>query len=161
MGNVVQECVISGNGNGLLVVGSFNVVLGNIIGLDLAGKEALCNTGFGIWCEPGSDNTTIANNTISGNRAGGVSLSSRGNVIRGNLVGLDVTGIVEVVNGASGITCNVGSNGTVIANNTIAISGNRGPRCEVASGGNIILGNIPHARTNSRFVCGVGRRERS
>ena len=99
--------------------GGNNMIRGNIIWLDVAGKVALGNAQDGIQCGPGSDNTTIANNTVSGNLDWGVVLFSRNNIVRGNIIGLDVTGKVALGNALDGIQCGLGSDNMTIANNTV------------------------------------------
>ncbi len=116
--NVLAGCVISGNNQGLYIVGNSNIVHGNIVGLDVAGAVAFGNVQNGIQCDIGSDNTTITNNTVSGNSGSGiVLLGSRNSVVQGNMIGLDVG------NALDGVQCSTGTDNTTIIDNTI--SGNR------------------------------------
>ncbi|HEV8118510.1 MAG TPA: CSLREA domain-containing protein, partial [Thermoanaerobaculia bacterium] len=106
--------VISGNGGGGLFTsqfcapscfGSGTVVTSNRIGTNPAGTAAVGNTTGVLTSSPGSPNTTIANNLISGNPNGGIqideSLTTVTN-ITGNLIGTDVTGTLALGNGNNG-----------------------------------------------------------
>ncbi len=138
--NVIHACVVSSNENGLHIVGNSNVVLSNIIGLDLTGNTALGNKRDGIWCDVGSDNTTIARNIVSGNLGNGVTLASRNNVVLGNIIGLDMTGTVARGNSWIGIQSNIGGDNTTIAENTV--SGNKLYGVVLFSRNNMVQGNI-------------------
>jgi CSLREA domain-containing protein len=106
--------VISGNGGGGLFTsqfcapscfGSGTVVKANKIGTNPAGDAAVGNTRGVLTSSPGSPNTTIANNLISGNPNGGIqideSLTTVTN-ITGNFIGTDVTGTLALGNGSNG-----------------------------------------------------------
>ena len=93
--------VISGNAAGAQL-GSRNRVLGNFIGLDVTGTNALGNSGplgFGVQLS-GTDNVVGgtepgARNVISGNGREGVVVQGFGatrNVIQGNYIGTDASG---------------------------------------------------------------------
>jgi hypothetical protein len=114
-----------------------NVVAGNFIGTDVTGTKRLGNLENGVSISGGSSNViggTVAGsrNVISGNSQGGVYLinSARGNVVNGNYIGTDVTGMLAVSNIEAGVTI-VGS-----ADNTV---GGSGP-----GEGNVISGNGKH-----------------
>ena len=108
--------VISGNAkNGVGILGlsdSGNVVLGNYIGLDVTGHKTVANTLAGVRIQ-GCSNvvggvTTGSGNVISGNGQQGVCLvgtngNVTGNMIQGNLIGLDVTGANSLGNGDAGV----------------------------------------------------------
>lgn len=131
--------VISGNSFqvGLVLQGpgtNGNLAEGNIIGLDKTGQAALAN-GAGVWTDTSSNtiggSTPQARNVISGNLGDGVILlggAATQNVVEGNYIGTDVSGMIAVGNGGRGITLAFGA-----TNNTIG----------GASGatGNIISGN--------------------
>jgi titin len=108
--------VISGNAkNGVGILGlsdSGNVVLGNYIGLDVTGHKAVANTLAGVRIQGCSNMvggvTTGSGNVISGNGQQGVWLvgtngNVTGNMIQGNLIGLDVTGAGSLGNNYAGI----------------------------------------------------------
>lgn len=106
--------VISGNGhNGVWLAGSnalANQVLGNFIGTDVTGSRPLGNGKVGVRLE-GSGNRVggvdaAARNVISGNTNNGVHIYgawASNNVVRGNFIGLDVTGTNSLGNGAGGV----------------------------------------------------------
>ena len=115
-GAVGARNVISGNAkNGVDILGlsdSGNVVLGNYIGLDVTGHKTVANTLAGVRIQ-GCSNvvggvTTGSGNVISGNGQQGVCLvgtngNVTGNMIQGNLIGLDVTGANSLGNGDAGV----------------------------------------------------------
>ncbi len=105
--------LISGNGaNGIFVIGvSGNVIEGNLIGTDAAGKTAVSNaySGIALTNAPGNvigGSNDLARNIISGNGVSGISLNgaaTAGTVIQGNYVGTDLTGTHAVGNLQGGI----------------------------------------------------------
>lgn len=151
-----SNCVIRGlviNGfnatQGIWILNSGNVeVSGNFIGTNSLGTAAIRN-GFGIHLENAWENTIggstpAQRNLISGNRAAGVNTGgslTRDNVIVGNLIGTDRTGLLSVPN-QTGINANDSTHtrigGTVLADRNI-ISGNSG--IGVAPGSGDLWGN--------------------
>ncbi len=108
--------VISGNGlNGVeiaLTNDVRNVISGNYIGTDIAGKKALGNTNNGVavlGCANVIGGTKIGNgNVISGNGLYGVYLQGTngwlaGNQVAANVIGLDATGTNILANGKAGL----------------------------------------------------------
>ncbi len=129
--------VISGSGNaGLYINGtgtSGNVVLGNLIGTDINGTVAI-GSNYGIVINGFATSNTVggtasgAANVISGNRSLGMYLGRiSGDVVLGNLIGVDKAGSAALANLGDGIILN-GAGG-----NTIGGS---------AAGGNLISGNV-------------------
>jgi len=106
--------VISGNAiNGIAILqltDSGNIIQGNYIGTDVTGATAIQNALAGVRIQ-GCNNTVGgtaagAGNVISGNTKQGVFLSGTngnvtGNVIQGNFIGLNATGLAGVGNGIS------------------------------------------------------------
>ena len=94
-GNDARGIYLSGQGADL------NTIQGNIIGLDATGGVKLGNATYGIEIVNG-DNNVIggtageARNVISGQGTGGIYLGSgaNSNVVQGNYVGTDITGLV-------------------------------------------------------------------
>ena len=127
--------VISGNSTGILVFGTGDLIVGNLIGTDPSGDHTVPN-GDGILAG-GTDDTiggtaSGAVNVISGNSGDGIFISgpyTTGNVVEGNVIGTDVTGSVAIANGAAGVLLR----GRVIGN---TIGGT------AAGAGNLISGNI-------------------
>jgi parallel beta-helix repeat protein len=106
--------VISGNlDNGVDIVqvtDSGNLVQGNYIGTDVTGSQPIGNKLAGILIEGCSNcvggTVAGAGNVISGNTQQGISLvgnngNVKGNVIQGNLIGLNAVGTAGLANGVS------------------------------------------------------------
>lgn len=151
--------VISGNGMRALVisglVASNNLVQGNLIGTDLTGTEARPN-GNAVWIQQAMFNTiggtnAGARNVISGNDSSGVYLwFATNNVIRGNFIGTDATGTLELGNSGPGIYVGYSCNNVIGgvepgAGNVIMFNGSSGVAV-VGNGsvGNCIRGNRIH-----------------
>ncbi|MCI0447883.1 hypothetical protein L0152_32290, partial [bacterium] len=112
--------LISGNNgfSAIIIQGAAstgNQILGNYIGTDITGTIALGNSGNGI--EIDSPNNTVGGaaagsiNIISGNIVG-IRLSTveaTGNLIQGNYIGTDVSGLLDVGNG-TGVSINANNN---------------------------------------------------
>jgi CSLREA domain-containing protein len=132
---------------------SRNAVQGNLIGTDVSGLIGLAyNAGglpTGITISDGSNNliggmTASARNVISGHSGPGVVIQGGagaiGNVIEGNYIGTDVTGLAAVGNRegvviqSPGNTIGVPGAGNLLSGNVTAIS--------VQSSGNVIQGNL-------------------
>ena len=152
--------LISGNGSqGILIVNDGpdgNVVQGNLIGTDPTGTQAVGNS-KGIllgWTYegPASGNliggtTPAARNIISGNRSEGIIITGgENNVIQGNYVGTDVTGMLALGNGSNGISTGDANHTTIGGAEPGAgnvISGNDGDGVSVIStDGFVIQGNF-------------------
>jgi titin len=138
--------VISGNQeDGVLICSagaSNNVVLGNYIGPDVTGINALPNTYGGVTIEGGAGNIIGANNgrnVISGNTGNGVFLVTAGasnNIVAGNYIGTDATGEGAMANALAGVYIQVPGN---------TIGG------AVSGAGNVISGNAE----NGVFIYGT------
>jgi titin len=154
-GNTISGNTISANGGqGVLLEASGasgNLVQGNLIGTDVTGLLAtdangnsLGNTGDGVDILSGASNNTIGGaaglaNVISGNRADGVSIAntnSTGNVVQGNFIGTDVTGLLPLRNLGNGVHL-LGTSDNLIGGATTGtgnlISGNGGNGVEIES----------------------------
>jgi len=163
-GGIGARNVISGNGNsGILISASFPpptgavTIMGNIIGLDASGSEALGNLESAINNDGGNRTgiTTIggtapgAGNVISANRYGGIFNSASGTVIQGNLIGTDASGILNRGNGGAGIVSidNRSNGASVVIGGSVpsarnVISGNGGRGIEIGGEGGTIQGNL-------------------
>ncbi len=149
--------LISGNtGNGIELFGagaSFNFIQGNYIGVASNGTSALPNTGIGIYIAGASSNTiggTIAGagNLISANGNDGVQIYDASyNVLQGNLVGTDKTGLHALGNGGSAVSAFAGSTFNTIggasaaARNVISGSTNYDGVYLAAASNNLVQGN--------------------
>ncbi|MGA2243543.1 MAG: M12 family metallopeptidase [Verrucomicrobiota bacterium] len=116
--------VISGNSQyGVFITDSNtagNVVLGNFIGTDASGSNALANQLSGLLIGGGASGNTIggndapARNVLSGNAQYGIYLSgTTGNVIQGNYLGVDVSGQTALGNALSGVALYGGSGNSI------------------------------------------------
>lgn len=133
--------LISGNGGyGVFVSDpgtNGNLVRGNFIGTNASGTAALANAYSGVNILNGALSNVVggttagAGNIISGNGNQGMTLTDSGtasNVIQGNYIGLDVTGVVKIANTSSGIDVFNGAHDNVIGGTSAGarnyISGN-------------------------------------
>jgi hypothetical protein len=123
---------------GILLYGSGasgNIITGNYIGTDATGVSSPGNQGTGIQIAGGAHDNTIGGtaseemNVISGNDLNGVEIGGvYDNLVIGNYIGTDASGMVAIGNGRSGVLINLGAQGNVIGG--------------TASGeGNVISGN--------------------
>ncbi|WP_338416332.1 cadherin domain-containing protein, partial [uncultured Sphaerotilus sp.] len=149
--SVSERNVISGNGNaGVLISASGatgNVVIGNYIGTDSTGTADLNGTAkvsgvSGVVIQSGASNNRIGTNAdgssdaaernvISGNNWFGVEMSGSGtsnNVVQGNYIGTDVTGLVALGNAQGGVSFWNGASGNQVGSG-------------LAGAGNVISGN--------------------
>ncbi|PID49416.1 MAG: hypothetical protein CR991_06640 [Proteobacteria bacterium] len=138
--NAGDRNVIAGNdGSGVRIYGSNDVsLLGNYIGTDQSGSQAVGNKLHGITIR-NSSSVTIGNGTssgrniIAGNGQNGIDLnSSTGAVISGNYIGIDATGLTALANASSGTAY---SGIKVNASPNVIIGGAN------LSDGNVISGN--------------------
>jgi hypothetical protein len=138
----------STGGNGIVLqTAGGDLVAGNFIGTDSTGTTAKPNS-IGILISAGATNNTVggttsaARNLISGNAGSGVVIGSSsdvsatsGNVVAGNDIGTDVSGLLPLGNGFGSSPAGDGVDliGVHSINNTIGGS--------VAAAGNLISGN--------------------
>jgi hypothetical protein len=156
-----ERNLISGNGgNGVLVEGEGtdnNTVSGNYIGTDINGTAALANGGHGIEIIGDAKDNTIGGSTdgernvISGNESYGIRIGGggvEGNVVSGNYIGVDATGLAGLGNDgdgvivASGATDNRVGGTTAGERNVISANGCLGVGLgDFGTNGNVISGN--------------------
>jgi hypothetical protein len=162
-GNTVRRNLISGWATGIYVSGDQNVFRSNLIGTDITGRNELGN-GEGIFVAGGKLNRiggpgSGEGNVLSGNDWFGILLEHEfvddpadGNVIQGNMIGVDITGTVAMPNGGEiaglgeGIMISWGNDNVVGGSEPGAanvISGNIGDGIEISalSSGNRVLRN--------------------
>jgi hypothetical protein len=130
--STVRGLAINGfNGNGIALLSNGNVVAGNYIGTDLTGTIDRGNLGSGIHILDAGNNTVGGDspgmrNVISGNTGEGVRLDgalATGNLIRGNYIGTNASGVADLGNSNSGVFIRKAPGNSVIGN---LISGNDG-----------------------------------
>ncbi len=180
--------VISGNAtNGVVITGagtSGNLVAGNYLGTNAAGTSAVGNGQAGVRLASGAtDNTvggttTAARNVIGGNGNRGVYISTpagstsptTGNVVEGNYIGTDASGLVPMgnnINDAVSIDLSPGNTigGTVAGAGNVLDGGDdtgvfiygdyqSGPYASAA--GNLIAGNIIGLAADGETAAGFG-----
>jgi len=114
-----------------------NRVLGNYIGTDVTGTQAMGNGQFGVHIGFGAYDNVVGGekpgmrNIISGNASAGVlikSLGTTGNSVLGNYIGTDVTGTRAIPNEFRGVAIRFGASGNVVGG-------------EAPGEGNLISGN--------------------
>ncbi len=124
--------LISGNGLAGVKIGNLSgsghIVQNNLIGTDATGTNALPNNLYGIIMFGVTGNQIGPSNVISGNKLSGVLVSSNAtaNIIQGNLIGPDRTGLRRLGNTLSGVQIESPSNtiGGLTASARNVISGN-------------------------------------
>jgi hypothetical protein len=151
------------NSTGWLVP-SGNQIKGNYIGCDVFGSQALSTAGAlnvtdGVGLQ--GVNNTVAGNVISGNPFFGVAIAhnpgslpsfpsfyggdpagfANGNVVQGNLIGLDATGTKPLPNGFSTLVPTTGFSGVVVSDGSF---------------NNLIGGTTPGAANTIAFNAGPG-----
>jgi hypothetical protein len=164
-GHSIKGLVINGCGDdGIRIETSNNTIDNNRIGTNRQGTAAVANTGDGIEIRPAAAATSTNNNTIggttgnliSGNDAAGMAgvrinlgagATATGNVLLGNLIGTDVTGVFSVGND-NGVIITGGASGNTIGGTTAGvanvISGNNANGIVMTgatTSGNIVRGN--------------------
>ncbi|MFO0850510.1 MAG: right-handed parallel beta-helix repeat-containing protein [Gemmataceae bacterium] len=145
---VVRDNVIAaGSSHGLSISGidaTGAVVLGNRIGLGADGSTALGNGGSGVVVSGGADTATVGDgtaggrNVISANAGDGITLSGSAadnNLVRGNYIGTDATGLLARGNTGAGVRVAGGGDDNQIGGFT-AVPG--------TGAGNVIAGNGEH-----------------
>ncbi len=161
-GTPEERNVISGNsGRGISVCGgelSDNLVLGNLIGTDVAGTEVVEN-GAGISLDAGVRHsffggaTTGEGNLISGNILG-IGVSNAGteyNLFSGNWLGTNDTGTSGLGNGWAGIEVSDYARHNIVQGNTVAYLSESGVRV-VAAQCNTVRRNVIHSNQRAGIV---------
>ncbi len=147
--------LISGNlGDGVRVRGvSGCVLMGNLIGTDGTGTAALPNAGSGVALADAANNTVGgteagAANVISGNSGDGILIQgadATGNVVEGNFIGTDATGMAMLGNARNGIfisSASLNTIGGIDPGSGNVISGNNLAGINLTGTGNVAQGNF-------------------
>ena len=157
--NALARNVLSGNSQyGVFITDSNttgNVVLGNYLGTDLSGSNALANGLSGVLIGSNAGSNTIGStspagrNVISGNLQYGVYLTNTtGNFISGNYLGVNASGETALGNGLSGVglfggTQNIIGGIATGAGNVLSGNGNYGiDIANPVATGNSVQGNL-------------------
>jgi hypothetical protein len=155
--NALARNVLSGNSQSGLIMTSNttgNVVLGNYIGTDASGSNAVANEESGVTVGGGAGGNTFggtnsgARNVISGNSPYGIFLTNTtGNVISGNYFGVNAGGQTALANSAGGLLLTSGALSNIIggtvtgARNVISGNTTAGIFLAGTTRGNLIDGN--------------------
>lgn len=158
---VAARNVISGNNwGGVLIDFGVNTVQGNYIGTDKDGEAALGNSGVGVQINSGMGaTTTVLSNVISANGSHGVQAlnGTTATIVRGNLIGTDKDGDVDLGNTGDGVGIVTGAasviGGTSAADRNI-ISGNNGSGISLFVAGVTVQGN--YIGTNAAGTAALG-----
>ncbi len=162
--NTIRDNLISGNDNDGIEIengANNNQILGNLIGTDLTGMLGITNADDGIQIFAGANDNTIGGvgdgNVIAASGDRGISIKDAGtdgNVIRGNFIGTDLSGTLNLGNTTSGVLVLTSAADNIIGGtmpgegNTIAFSGSDGVELWASAGdGNSIRGNSIHSNT--------------
>jgi hypothetical protein len=140
-GASVLDNVVSGNEvGGVLVQADDASVTGNVVGLTADASAKLGNAGNGI--EVSSDNVDVGNatapaNTIGGNTAAGVLITSTGTAfVRGNLIGTNSSWATGLGNATFGVDMEgTGDVGDSNRGNVVAANGSDGVRVGTTTAG--------------------------
>ncbi|MCC7416389.1 MAG: right-handed parallel beta-helix repeat-containing protein [Acidobacteria bacterium] len=152
----VRRLVVNGfDGPGIYLNGATGVTLErNYVGTNVDGTAAVWNRESGIRLRR-ADNNVVQYNLISGNAKdsqaypsgsytslGGLEMldSSDGNLVQGNIIGLDVTGLLRVGNYGRGVAVHA-SNQNVFRGNVISANYGSGFRIYGEGTGNLVEGN--------------------
>jgi len=148
--NVIADNVISGNGTGVSTAGPGNQatqIVRNLIGTDKAGTGAVPNAN-GVVISAGNNligDTGPGGNVISGNSGAGIvidSTNAAGCRIFGNRIGTDVTGVLPLPNGHTGVavsnTLDVRIGGSFLGNGNV-ISGNGDLGIAISTSSDVIV----------------------
>lgn len=169
-GALTDRNIISGNSfDGIFMDASTDnnfVVQGNYIGTNLAGDAGLGNSGYGVRSDSiaaqiGGPNAGEGN-VISGNGGAfdaGVFLEGDGNIVQGNIVGLNAAGTAAIPNPGNGFTVSGQTNtfgGDTVAERNV-ISGNGGIGIRIFfSSNNTIQGNYIGTSSDGTVDLGNG-----
>jgi hypothetical protein len=175
----VRNLISANRNRGVLIaIGNGNTIQGNFIGTDATGTRALGNAGAGIALSSSSNDqiggiAVGAGNLISGNQGSGVALDDSapappptGSIIRGCLIGTDLTGTRPLGNFDVGILL-VDASNTIIggtnpaARNVVSANGVHGISIQrglpgAHADGNIIQGNSIGTDAAGRLNLGNG-----
>ena len=126
-----------------------NLIQGNFIGLNAGGTAAVPNQGVqsGINITNGASANSVIGNVVSGNTQHAVTVfgsTTNANVIQGNIIGTDPTGLIRLANGGIGVDV-VSATNTVVggvgaARNIIAGNGT-GIQIRTGAAGTLVQNN--------------------
>ena len=153
-GFVINAC----GGGGIDLAGGGSIIEGNYIGTSASGGSGTGNNDKGVAIGSGSGHTiggttAAARNVISGNSGPGVLVlgPTMNNLVQGNFIGIDATGVIALGNQSDGvemlsgtnnvINCTVGGT-TAGARNVISANAGVGVQFITVGTSNLIQGNL-------------------
>lgn len=173
-GSFLSGNLVSGNeGTGVRLTGggsSSNLLMGNLVGTDLTGSRALGNAFDGIFLDGAPRNligsaSAGSGNLVSGNGGSGIQLfgpGASGNLVRGNVVGLDPSGRSALGNARDGVFLN-GSPANQIGGarpgegNVVSANGGTGiDLLDLDATGNNVSGNLVGTDATGKVGPGLG-----
>jgi CSLREA domain-containing protein len=151
--------VISGNlGNqAIWISGDNSIIQGNYIGVDITGTAPLPNNGQGITLVSGGSpannliggGTAGERNIIAANTASGILLSGATQTqVRGNYIGTDVSGVIDLGNSTAGILISGGGSHTIGGTTGTTPGGPCTGDCNLISGNGSTGVDIRNSATN-------------
>lgn len=171
--NIIDSNLVSANNIGIDISGSNafgNHLWNNLVGVDISGAVALGNSSAGVNIGDADGNFVGGalagqGNVISGNDKEGIKMraanaTANGNVIQGNIIGLNQAGTAVVANGLAGIQINSTTNtviggGGVNAGNVISGNGSHGIALHSSTGA-VVQGNRIGTDTSGMIALGNG-----
>ena len=103
--NIAKGNVISGNADhDIHVMDSFNTIIGNVVGLDASGANAL---GFAQELNLGASYNRLGGTSAEERNliGSGVGVSGHNQIVIGNYIGTDITGMQSIGNNSYGVDC--------------------------------------------------------
>ncbi|MBI5323792.1 MAG: right-handed parallel beta-helix repeat-containing protein [Ignavibacteriae bacterium] len=136
--NIVRNNIVSGNKyDGISVSSPFSIIQSNIVGLDAEQKNALPNgySGILVWCSNIviGDTVGVYFNVVAGNKKNGINIigaNEKNIFISNNFIGTNSDTSKTFQNEGSGIKLTYSLNEVFIENNIIASNGEHGIRIE-------------------------------
>lgn len=159
-GELPQRNIISGNTeDGILITNTAadTQIIGNSIGTNLEGTQAVPNAGDGIEVNNATNTSITGSNLISGNSGNGIFLTGNASntTVQGNLIGVDAGGTTGLPNTASGVLINTSASNTITAN-TIAFNNGDGVTVvNDVSTGNLISQNSIFSNGDGNAAIGI------
>ncbi len=164
-----ERNIVSGNGSlagggiGVHDLGTNNnFIEGNYVGTDVTGTLAVGNVFDGIAIFNNAQGNTVSGNLTSGNNWSGIAVSgagTNGNIIVGNKVGTDATGMLALGNKLHGIVLFSGASNNTVNGNVASGNGTSNVYHGITISGlgtdnNTVIGNF--AGTNATGTAALG-----
>ena len=167
---VAARNIISGNTTSGVALfnttATANLIQGNYIGLNAGGNAAVPNQGVqsGINITNGASSNSVLGNVVSGNTQHAVTVfgaTTNANVIQGNFIGTNPSGLIRLANGGIGVDV-VSASNTVVGGAGAArniISGNgTGMQIRTGAAGTLVQNNYIGAAASGTAAIFNGRR---